>query len=284
MVQIIYNKTKMSNLRIDFSEQRALSLPNLLYISYSKYEKDWSSIMHSHSFTEFMYIDKGEVEILTRHKTFPAKSGDFVVLPPGLYHTEKSGLDENIEYYVLGVSNIVLRDYAGSEAFNPVLALGQYGPKISTGIRKLFNVLNSNTKGHEVEVMAIFLEIVNTLMHLPASPFVIRETSNKKGQMVAVKDFIDTHYMQNISLDDLANTFHLSKFHLAREFSRTFSLSPIAYLEQRRIREARYLLSSTEFSMTDISTTLGFSSSSYFSQRFKVAMGMSPLEFRKSSK
>ncbi len=273
----------MSNLRIDFSEHRTLYLPDLLYISYSKYEKDWSSIMHSHSFTEFMYIDKGEVEILTRYNTFPSRAGDFVVLPPGLYHTEKSGLDENIEYYILGVSNIVLRDYVGNEEYNPVFSLGQFSPKISAGIRKIFEILSTNPKGSEVEVMAIFLNIITTLMQLPASPFVIRETSNQKGQMVAVKDFIDTHYMQNISLAELASQFHLSKFHLAREFSRTFSLSPIAYLEKRRIREARYLLSSTEFSMTDIATTLGFSSSSYFSQRFKVAVGMTPLEFRKNA-
>lgn len=273
----------MSNLRIDFSEHRTLTLPDLLYVSFSKYEDDWPSIMHSHSFTEFMYIEKGEVDILTRYNTFPSKAGDFVVLPPGLYHTEKSGLEVSAEYYVLGVSNLVLRDYANAKEYNPVFSLGQFSPKISANIRKIFSSLASNSKVSEVEVMAIFLDTVNTLMHLPASHFVISETSNEKGQMVAVKDFIDTHYMQNISLDDLASNFHLSKFHLAREFSRTFSLSPIAYLEKRRIREARYLLSSTEFSMTDIATTLGFCSSSYFSQRFKATMGMTPLEFRKKN-
>lgn len=271
----------MSNLRIDFSEHRSFALPELLYISYSKYEKDWSSIMHSHSFTEFMYIDKGEVEILTRYRTFPAKSGDFVVLPPGLYHTEKPASEGNIEYYVLGVSNIVLENYAGDDGYNPVTSLGQYSPKVNGGIRKMFEFLSKEGPGYEVEVMSIFWEVITALTHLPASPFVVRETSNQKGQMVAVKDYIDTHYMQNINLDDLANHFHLSKFHLAREFSHTFSLSPIAYLEKRRIREARYLLSATEFSMTDIATTLGFCSSSYFSQRFKASMGMPPLEYRK---
>lgn len=271
----------MSNLRIDFSEHRTLSLPQLLYISFSKYEKDWSSIMHSHSFTEFMYIEEGEVEILTRYKTFPSKAGSFIVLPPGLYHTEKPGSDGNIEYYVLGVSNIVLKDYVGDENFNPVFSLGQYSPKVSGAIRKIFDFLSKESPGYEVEVMSNFWEIITTLTHLPSSPFVIRETLNQKGQMVAVKDYIDTHYMQNINLDDLASRFHLSKFHLAREFSRTFSLSPIAYLEKRRIREARYLLSATEFSMTDIATTLGFCSSSYFSQRFKASMGVSPLEYRK---
>ena len=274
----------MSNLRIDFSEQRTLALPDLLYITYSKYEKDWSSIMHSHSFTEFMYIDKGEVEILTRYKTFPAKTSDFIVLPPGLYHTEKPGSEGNIAYFILGVSNIVLREYADDKQYNPVFSLGQFTPKVSGGIKKMFEILSNEGPVYEVEVMSIFWEIITILTHLPSSPFMVRETSNQKGQMVAVKDYIDTHYMQNINLDDLANHFHMSKFHLAREFSQTFSLPPIAYLEKRRIREARYLLSSTEFSMTDIATTLGFCSSSYFSQRFKASMGVSPLEYRKATR
>lgn len=271
----------MSNHRIEFSSQNPPSLPELLYISYSKYERDWTSIMHSHSFTEFMYIDKGEVDVLTRYNTFASKASDFIVLPRGLYHTEKPGSDENAEYYVLGVSNILLRDYANDTEYNPVFSLGQYSPKVSGGIRKMYNLLNTGKTGYEVEVMAIFLDIITTLMHMPSSPFVLTETSNQKGQMVRVKDYLDTHYMQSISLDDLADQFHMSKYHLAREFSQTFSLPPIAYLEKRRMREAKYLLSSTEFSMTDIATTLGFCTSSYFSQRFKTAMGMTPLEYRK---
>lgn len=272
----------MSNHRIEFSSENTISLPELLYISYSKYERDWSSVMHSHSFTEFMYIDKGEVDVLTRYNTFSTKASDFIVLPRGLYHTEKPGANENAEYYVLGVSNIVLRDYANDSSYNPVLPLGQFSPKISSGIRKLYTILSNWEGGHEVEIMSIFLEIISTLMTLPASPFEISETSNQKGQMVRVKDYIDTHYMHNISLDDLAENFHMSKFHLTREFSQTFSMPPIAYLEKRRIREAKYLLSSTEFSMTDIASTLGFCTSSYFSQRFKASVGMSPLEYRKT--
>ncbi len=280
MVQIVYNQV-MSNLRLDFAPEKTQGLPELLYISYSKYEEDWSSIMHSHSFTEFLYIADGKGEVLTRHNNIPLTSGDFVVLPPGLYHTEKSSSSDSMEYFVLGVSNIVLRDYSISDAFNPVLPLAHYSSKVGNAIKKIFNLLQKGTISSEVEVYSIFLDIIATLMVLPSSPFLLKETTSQNGQMVALKDYIDTHYMETFSLDDLAHHFHLSKFHLVREFSRCYSLSPMAYLEDRRIREAKYLLSASDLPVTAIASTLAFSSTSYFSQRFKASIGLTPLEYRK---
>ena len=271
----------MSNLRLDFSPEKTQCLPELLYISYSKYEEDWSSIMHSHSFTEFLYIADGKGEVLTRQNSFPLSSGDFVVLPPGLYHTEKSSSIDSMEYFVLGVSNIVLRDYSISDAYNPVFSLSHYSTKVGNAIKRIFSILQKGTTVSDVEVYSIFLDIIATLMVLPSSPFLIKETSSLNGQMVALKDYIDTHYMETFTLDDLASHFHLSKFHLVREFSRCYSLSPMAYLEDRRIREAKYLLSASDLPVTAVASTLAFSSTSYFSQRFKSSVGLTPLEYRK---
>ena len=52
----------------------------------------------------------------------------------------------------------------------------------------------------------------------------------------------------------------------------------------RRIVESRYLLSETDLSLTQIAQMLGFSSPSYFSQAFRKAQGISPIDYRKSTK
>ncbi len=239
------------------------------------------SIMHSHSFTEFLFILSGKGEVLTRQRSFPLVKEDFVVLPPGLYHTEKSSQKESMEYFVLGVSNIVLKDYSIVGCYNPVLSLGHYSSKVGNAIKRIFSVLQKETIAAEVEVYSIFLDIIRTLMVLPSSPFLLKETSSHNGQMVALKDYIDTHYMETFTLDELAFHFHLSKFHLVREFSRCYCLSPMAYLEDRRIREAKYLLSSSDLPVTAVASTLAFSSTSYFSQRFKSSTGLTPLEYRR---
>ncbi len=280
MVQILYNNF-MSNLRIEFAPEKTQTLPELLYISYSKYERDWASIMHSHSFTEFLYVENGKGEVLTREGSYPVGGGDFVVLPPGLYHTEKSSQKDSMEYFVLGVSNIGVKNCQGGGGYNPVISLGRFSSKVGDSIRKIFNVLSKGSTGYECEAYSVFLDIIPVLMKLPSSPFLLEETTSQNGQMIGIKDYIDTHYMETFSLDDLAFSFHLSKYHLVREFSRCFSLSPMAYLEDRRIREAKYLLSSTDLSVTQIASTLAFSSSSYFSQRFSSATGFTPIEYRR---
>ena len=271
----------MSNFRYEFSSEKTRQLPELLYFSYSRYEKDWSSIMHCHTFTEFMYIERGEGEILTQSDSYPVHKSDFVVLPPGFHHTEKSSTSDSMEYYVLGVANIALRDYAAGEEYNPVFPLGRYEAKVGEGVRRIYNVLSRSDAGFEVEAASVFLSIMTLLTRLPSTPILLRETDSRNSRMMEVKDYIDTHYMEAITLDDLASRFHLSKFHLVRKFTQSCSLSPKAYLEKRRIREARYLLSSTEFSVTEIASTLGFSSSSYFTQRFRTEEGMTPSEYRR---
>lgn len=272
----------MSRLHIDFTPEKEHLLPQLLYVSYSKYERDRGNIMHSHSFTEFLFVDGGEGAVLTRSRAFPVSGGDFVVFPSGLYHTEKSGIETNMEYYVLAVSNIVMKDYVPGSDFNPVLAHGSDAGDIGEDIKRIFTTLRTGDDGYEVEVFSTFLDIIQRLLKLPSSPFSLPEAKAQKGQMVGVKDYIDTHYMENFNLDDLASLFHLSKYHLVREFSRVYGRSPMSYLEDRRIKEAKYLLSSTHLSMTEISSTLGFSSSSYFSQRFHASVAMTPMDYRRS--
>lgn len=272
----------MSRLHIDFTPEKEHLLPQLLYVSYSKYEKDKGNIMHSHSFTEFLYLDAGEGAVLTRSHAFPVKGGDFVVFPSGLYHTEKSGIETNMEYYVLAVSNIIMKGYTPGSDFNPVLSHSPQTKKFGEDIKKIFSFIKEGREGYEVELLATFYDIMRRLIELPSSPFSLPEANTQKGQMVGVKDYIDTHYMKNFNLDDLSELFHLSKYHLVREFSRVYGRSPMSYLEDRRIREAKYLLSSTHLSMTEIASTLGFSSSSYFSQRFHASVSMTPMDYRRS--
>ena len=272
----------MSRLHIDFTPEKEHLLPQLLYVSYSKYEKDKGNIMHSHSFTEFLYLDSGEGAVLTRSHAFPVKGGDFVVFPSGLYHTEKSGIETNMEYYVLAVSNILMKGYVPGSDFNPVLPHSPQTKKFGEDIKRIFSFIKEGREGYEVELLATFYDIMKRLIELPSSPFSLPEANTQKGQMVGVKDYIDTHYMKNFSLDDLSELFHLSKYHLVREFSRVYGRSPMSYLEDRRMREAKYLLSSTHLSMTEIASTLGFSSSSYFSQRFHSSVSMTPMDYRRS--
>ena len=72
-----------------------------------------------------------------------------------------------------------------------------------------------------------------------------------------------------------------NKYYLAHTFQKAYGISPITYLNRRRIEESKYMLGNTGYSLAQISELMGFSSPSYFSQCFRKAEGLTPNEYRR---
>ena len=99
-------------------------------------------------------------------------------------------------------------------------------------------------------------------------------------ECIKIKNYIDSHYSENITLDFLSNISYMNKFHLVHTFTKQIGLSPINYTINKRIQESKNLLTSTSYSIRDIASIVGFSNSSYFSQMFKKIAGMTPKKYR----
>jgi AraC-like DNA-binding protein len=85
---------------------------------------------------------------------------------------------------------------------------------------------------------------------------------------------------EEITVDDMAQTAGLSKFHFTRVFRDLTGLTPGRFLSALRIHAAQRLLTSTELSVADITTRIGYSSVSTFSVKFKSAVGVAPTVYR----
>ena len=79
---------------------------SLVYLTWSRYENDWPSTMHFHSFTEFMYIVSGTGTLHLDGGSQPLREGDLVVICPSTPHTETSQTKNCLEYYIFAVENI----------------------------------------------------------------------------------------------------------------------------------------------------------------------------------
>ena len=79
----------------------------LLYVSTSKYEGDWQSILHSHSFCELFYVVQGSGSFITEDTEFPVCENDMVIISPHVQHTEKSLYSTPLEYIVLGIDGLM---------------------------------------------------------------------------------------------------------------------------------------------------------------------------------
>ena len=107
---------------------------------------------------------------------------------------------------------------------------------------------------------------------------------SESKECAAAKRYIDENYSESITLDKLAEIAHVNKYYLSHSFKNEYKVSPIDYLMKRRITEAKALLTSTDFSLTQIAEQIGFGSLPYFSKCFRKVEGTSPNEYRKSAK
>lgn len=110
----------------------------------------------------------------------------------------------------------------------------------------------------------------------------IREAANNANTNVLAPalDYIEQHYMQQFSIDDLAIMCHLSETHFRRLFSSCIGSSPIDFITYTRIMAACNLLRSTQDSILEISEAIGFRSVSSFNRSFQKIMNQTPREYR----
>lgn len=106
----------------------------------------------------------------------------------------------------------------------------------------------------------------------------ITTLNNKTAEIIA---YLNQNLDHKISLDELCHHFHISKYYLCHTFKKTFGMTIYNYIFAQRISIAKRKLIYTNESLTEISLSTGFSSSSYFSKTFKEYEGISPKDFRK---
>jgi AraC-like DNA-binding protein/mannose-6-phosphate isomerase-like protein (cupin superfamily) len=260
----------------DAARQR---FPSLLYVTNAHYSQEWGSQLHSHTCSEMFFITGGNGAFLIREGRFPVAINDLVVVDPGVPHTETSQNGSPMEYVVLGVEGLEAAPGGSGYALLHLFA----EDAVSSCLRTLVQESRDPRSGCD-QICQRLLEIV--LLRLrrrddfalssgaPSVPGISRECS-------LVRQYIDNHFKENLSLDQLAELAHVNKYYLAHSFRREYNTSPISYLISRRIRESRFLLAETDHTLSQIAQILGFSSLSYFSQSFRRIEGMSPMEYRR---
>ena len=256
----------------------------LLNVSSAKYGGDWHSVPHTHNHIELFFIVGGKGQFLIQDTLYPVDMNNLVIINPNILHTEVSLNAQPLEYIVLGIEEVEL--VPGKNTNGPFCILDHYeSMEISSCLRNILREMEQKNTGYE-DVCQAYLEILiirlmrNTALVVPTEPQVI--SANR--QCAAVRRYIDLHFKESLTLDQLAQEVHMNKFYLSHAFKREYGVSPINYLIARRINESKYLLTETDLSMSQIAQLLGFSSLSYFSQAFRKTQEVSPMEFRQSAK
>ena len=256
----------------------------LLNVASAKYGGDWHSVPHTHNHLELFYIVGGKGQFLIQDQLYPVNPNNLVVINPNVTHTEVSLNAQPLEYIVLGIEGIELATNESSNGQFNILDHFE-SVEISSCLRNILREMEQKNTGYE-DVCQAYMEILiirlmrNIALAVPTEPQIV--SGNR--QCAAVKRYIDLHFKEALTLEQLAEDAHMNKYYLSHAFKREYGISPINYMITKRIEESKYLLAETDLSMSQIAQLLGFSSLSYFSQVFRKTQAATPMEYRKSVK
>lgn len=280
----------MGNTRYLINKKNYDTNYELLYISKSKFENDWHSTAHFHPFTEIFFIINGKGAFLLNDSVVNVNKWDLIIINPNCLHTEKSSLsDVPLEYIVLGVDNLLLNfpesysliDDNQKVDLYKIINFSKDKDLALNYFNQLINEIEKKDFNYEIICKSILTLFITHIIRNTSSLLFVEESQEKLNlECVKIKNYIDAHYSQNITLDFLSDLSYMNKFHLVHTFTKQIGISPINYVIKKRIEEAKNLLATTGYSIRDISSIVGFSNSSYFSQMFKKVSGMSPKNYR----
>jgi AraC-like DNA-binding protein len=123
--------------------------------------------------------------------------------------------------------------------------------------------------------------LLTQLMRESWHPESSNRPNGKKQDLLLVKEYLDSHYTEKISLDQLAEQFYINKFYLTRIFKEQFGVSLGNYLLGIRITRAKQRLRFTDDSLDAIGAACGMGDAAYFSRMFKKVEGITPGEYRR---
>lgn len=253
----------------------------LLYVTQAKYEDDWHSLMHVHPFCELFYVIRGEGEFRIENECYPVHEDDLVIVNANTSHTESSHDRRPLEYIVLGIDGIVLLDNGRNFSISNY---EEYKHEILFYIKTL--LLEARTKSDYYGIISqdlLEVLIVNIIRRTNAV-LTVSAMQKPNHECAYVKQYIDEHFSENLTLDSLAEESHMSKYYLIHAFKKYSGDTPIDYVKKRRLKEACILLRTTDHSLGQIARIIGVSSQSYFSQIFRSEYGISPTEYREESR
>ena len=228
----------------------------------------------------FIYIRNGSGYIDYEGKEYAVSAGDCVFINCQNLYSHRTSEDLwSIEWIHFNGESILpiylkYKERGGQPVFRPDDA-GRS--------RMIWDQINTVARSsdyiRDIKINEYLSSLLTFLMSFSWNPEATPESGSGKS-INALKEYLDTHYQEKITLDLLADTFFTSKYTLSRAFKEQMGTSIINYLLVVRITHAKQLLRFTDMTVEEIGYSCGITPLYYFSRMFKQIEGVSPLEYR----
>jgi len=220
----------------------------------------------------------GEGELEYEGKRYALKTGDGFVIDCRRPHYCHSASRQGWGYHIVHFDGFAMRDYFSqiNHGGGIKFSLPAYSGFLDLRDR-LFTVNAEISKSSEAQSSRLLTDMLTEiLLNMPDF-----DTGEEPERVKNIREYLDEHFPENISLDGLSARFAVSKYHLCREFKRFTGKSPNEYLIAVRISNAKALLHATDTRVADIARDVGFADYSNFFTIFRKREKLSPAEYRR---
>lgn len=254
---------------------------------------------HWHNALEFNYVQEGEVEIQTTEEIHRINKGEAFFVNSNVIHSIKTvspGHYCNLYAFLFAPEYLsgLYNHEIDQKYMRPILKAKNFdlfvikpdhleALKIIENIIHIINLTKEEPFGYEFTIRYLLSEVWCAML---------KETSEIRTELPKANEFdlsriklmigfIQSHYMEKISLNDISMAANISVRECNRCFSRCLSQSPNNYLMKYRLSKACKMLIYSSDSITTISENCGFNSSSYMGKLFSDTFNCTPKEYRK---
>lgn len=248
--------------------------------------KSWSmNSLHSHPHYEIYFLSKGERLFFLSNSLYTLGAGTLVVVPPYAMHKTEGG---PFERFNINVSTDYLDSFQKKTL--DVLAKG-IAIKIPESkmqeIKKLLSQMSESERllnykdNVKSALFGYFIYLISNIAEENKVESSAEILQNAPPIVLKMINYLTDNYDKKISLETLEKTFFLSKTTLCKQFSKAINCTIADFLLNIRLNKAKFYLTETKKTMTEIADLCGFCSQNYFGLIFKQKTGLSPLNYRK---
>ncbi len=264
----------------------------------SAYYDDYTKTSYrTDDFYEIIFNDIDSCVVAVDDKTYTLTPGDIIIIAPRERHKILSQSKQNsilrIQFYldIFRIGNYTpafvdtLRFYTENH-----YRFFKLSTEDNSIIQSLFSIYNQHLKfkpSSEIIMRAGIMDITSWILSKQheACPD-LNPPKNTKSTAVLKKviHYVDNYYVENLTLEDVADKFFINYSYLSRAFKKATGQRFNRYINSKRLMKASFLLATTDYSVGQIASMVGFCSRSRFAEKFIKHNEVSPTEFRRMYK
>lgn len=251
---------------------------------------------HWHSALEIIVPMESWYDVIVCEESFHIVPGDIFIIPPGEMHTLIAPETGKRFIFLFDLSSFIgMRSFAGIQSIlsKPLHLTRTTHPNIYDDTYQiLMQIKKEYFSKNEFAELTIFSLLLDMFVKLGTNHLVavnlfpnmrVYKQKEYRDKFNTVIEYIDSHYMEDLNIDDIAASTGFSKYHFSRLFKQYTNYTFCAYVTRRRIKVAEEFLAQPDLSITEVALHSGFPSISTFNRVFKQIKGCTPSEYREKN-